>query len=426
MSSTASTNPIVSECKAIVMNPNPTVVHSMVPSNTFTPQPSTVEDRVEMFQDLKAVELDPNGKWDPSIFNGMLIGMYIPIKYVISTNDRNYDRKSLPVRPKDAIGMNLPIREGIKVDKSTNNKSYEDPQILFSLHPTNDALFLNDLQEFEKKINDMLTANMATIKDKQKQAKIAAANGRSMKKDPKDDEVPKFNGVIKKNTQVDQKTNKETTYINLSTKISDYTYKKEICEANKLELKESKDGSGYKPTVPFRLYFESTMETGKFQLKRDINDNLLSDQYRDMTLKEVIADQLGNTKAEKGAVRPVSARPTISFGRLYYFFKENAISIRSYLRACSFVERPKRARKVPDMGMGDETVLLDDQGPSKRPRLATSNVRTEASSSSSSSSSSVAPMQVEPFSGTHLLRPDSNVEEMPQEPSSNLNDGEEL
>ncbi len=342
-SSTAS-----STLMAIVDTPNP--MAGAPPAAAFAataPTDPLQPNRVNM-RDLTAITIDPQASWEPSIFKNMLIGLYIPIKYSVTTNTKFKERKSLPIQSDSPLWMNLPIsaEQKQKEGEEKSGPRYQDPTATFSVREDQNKAFLDDMAYFDSKVQEFVTANMELLKKRRETARIDHAKGKAMKLEV-DTKPLTCVPLIKTTHMMDGKT-----YLNFNdVRISDDKYKADYCKRNNIPLdeKKAKEADAAKH-VSMVIFGPEAYQDGVFKLKRDPTTNkLLPNQGVKMSL-----DQMIDQKVSK-----VYAIPTVGFSKLFWFFKENTIRTRCYLNSCLFVNRNQNKRQR-DIGFAGEQLTEAD------------------------------------------------------------------
>lgn len=390
---------------AIVDTPNPTGLQSI----SFASAPITTNPlapNVEQPRELADITIDPKGKWIPSVFQNMLTGLYIPIMFNMNTGSKQYSRKSFPVQSKTPFNMRFPISTERKTSdvgpadsKTPQAIKYVVPQATFSLNPEQNKDFFDDMQLVETKIQEFLSTNMKTLKEQRKAAKKIQANGKAVTVDKKDDIDPVYHSFIKSTTKENPITNEQTTFHNLYLPIHDDAYRLAFCKKYNLPEKESKrSNDGDEPRkVPMIMFTSETYQNGQLIIKRDVKGRPVDGQGKDISVQDLIDQQIKQTWA----------LPTIGFGKLYWFFKDNTISIRMYMNSCIFIEKPQFKRDRCENALGAQFSYSEFSSP-KRQRTdnGTSTVTVVIGSEGRESQPSVPPP---PFIPTTVLTDEEMV-----------------
>lgn len=345
----------MSEFKAMIATP--TLVTGGIGATTPTfvnlqSRPQVFQQPKYTFADLKAIVLDPKGEWkpikffDPDIKKTMLLGMDMPIKYVVTTDSGSKELKNFPVEVAPACYMNNTIgrvqskedgNEEKKVQKKDEKKTYRPPNMSLSFNEDKHKTFLEDITRYETMINKFLEDNKDTIR-KQRDAlrqQINLLNKSTMTKvDPNDKRDIRLVSIVKTTEMISNQTNQPVTYRNLDIEVADDDYRDYYMKQNDIK-DDNPNARNFRSTIDFHLFEPGAYENGTLKLDTAPDGTILNG--RKMSLKEIVTEK----------VAKVLALPTISFGALRFNItdKNFGVRVRKFLRYCAFVkQRPKEER----------------------------------------------------------------------------------
>ena len=305
------------------------------------------------FADLKAIILDPSGEWKPikyfdaEIKKTTLLGMDMPIKYVIVTDKGSKELKNFPVEIAPACYMNNPIgrmQSKEEEPKTDEKKTYRPPNASYSLNEERHKPVLEDVTRFEAMINKFLDDNKDAIRKQRDvlRQQVNLQNKSTMTKiDPNDKKDIRLIGIVKVSQMVSNKTNQPVTYLNLDAEVADDDYRDFWMKQNNVK-DDSSNNRNFRSKIDFHLFEPGAYENGALRL--DMTPDGRIQNGRKMSLQEVVAEK----------VAKVLAIPTISFGALRFNITEKnfGVRIRKFLRYCAFIKQRPRDEIVRGYNVG--------------------------------------------------------------------------
>ncbi len=336
---------------------NPSSTQPNQPSQTNDPsKPSDVNAR-----DVSAITLDAKSPCEPCMFQNMMKGIYIPIKYAItdSIQKKFYERKGLPLTSDSALFMGCPI-SAFGEKENRQKKIYKAPSIPLSIHPERNKTFLEDLQFVETKIQDFLTANTDALKKERDRIRQQVAGGRAMKVDPKDKEPLKYVSMIKTTTVMKDGQAKE--YLNINCEIMDKAYKEWYCtkfDVPNDDKKTKKNDKFDDGKVEMVMFPPEAYTNNQLDIKRDA-DNKIVNGWK-VTLQYMVENE----------IEQILAIPTFGFSKLFWNTDKNEIRLRFYLNSCTFIQQveKKRQRKLA-FGMSSDDFVHSQGSAPPNPKRA--------------------------------------------------------
>jgi hypothetical protein len=333
--------PSASTLMAIVNTPNP--VASTLPNVAWQPQAPTTTTKYKSDEpkykmtDLKAIVLDTTAVWNPMVNGNMLTGMYIPVKYVVTTAKENVELKSFPYKFADPIRMNFPVKVDEK-DAATDPNAKKKPKATFTLYDDKNRESLDEIKYFESKVNECLQAGVDEVRKQRQiitQKFYKAATVKPLSTDKRDTELI---SVIKSKDGINKMTNAEVTYRNFELTLNDN---------DESDDAPQKPNQKWKPkALPLFLFFSNN--TTDF-IQRNADGKITNG--RPLTVQQLIDE-----KVEK-----VAARPVVAFGALYFMFNPTyyGVRVKRYIRSCEFIQAPQ-FQSVQQFGSGSNKYTHSD------------------------------------------------------------------
>lgn len=380
---------------ATITTPNPAPA-SIQPASQQPPNDALKPSEVNA-RDVSAITLDAKAPCEPCLYQGVMKGIYVPIKYAItdSTNKKFYERKGLPLSSDSALFMGCAI-SAFSQEENQKKKLYKAPSIPLSIHPERNKTFLENIQFIETKVQEFLTANTDALKKERDRIRTQVSGGRGMKVDPKDKEPLKYVSVIKSTTIM--KDGKEQEYLNISCEVNDKAYKEwyynQFGVPGDDDKKTTKKNEKFDDGVSLVMFPPDAYgQNGQLDVKRDADNKVVNGW-------PVSLEYMVTNKIDK-----ILAIPTFGFSKLFWNTEKNEIRLRFYLNSCIFIQQTeKKPQRNIGLGLkrGDFASAQGSQSSQGSPpakRQCTEGAHSAVSSTSSVSTAPIpapTPMQPQP------------------------------